>query len=158
MRVEEAKRRRLLRLALGLGLALLSVALAGPRLLAPTARVVAPPRANTPGVGAGPLELAAPDLVGEALGTRLASDPSEAQPAPVAPLASALPIDLAALAAVRAEPVREPPLALLALAAGVLVWCQRAPKRGPRFARNASIPSSASASSRLSAITAPASR
>lgn len=159
MRVEEAKRRRLLQLAGGLGLALLPVALAGPGLLAPSARLAAPPRAAAPAVGAGPLELAAPDLVGEALGTRLASDPREAQPPPAAPLTPALHSGLVALAAVSAAPVAEPPrLVLLALAAGLLVSCQRTPKRGRRFARNASTPSMASASSRLSAITAPASR
>ncbi|MEN8162306.1 MAG: hypothetical protein ABFS41_19700 [Myxococcota bacterium] len=57
------------------------------------------------------------------------------------------------------QPVAEPPAGLLLFVAGPLVaGLRQRPKRGSRFSRNASMPSIASASSRLSAITAPASR
>jgi hypothetical protein len=115
------------------------------------------------------LELEAPDLIGVALRSELGGGweryLANASPAPPEPPPEAAALaDLAPLAATSpaGEPVAEPPAALLlSVAAGSWLAARRLrqpPKRGGRFARNASMPSTASASSRLSAITAAASR
>jgi hypothetical protein len=115
------------------------------------------------------LELEATDLIGLALRSELGggwerylpnANPRAPEPPPeVGALADLAP--LAATARAR-EPVAEPPAALLfSVAAGSWLAARRSrqpPKRGGRFSRKASMPSTASASSRLSAITAPASR
>lgn len=104
------------------------------------------------------LELEPPDLIAIALRTQAttlrAPAPQSPAPAEIATLELGLPA--VGLGPPGMRPVAEPPAALLLLLAGPLVrqrW-----KRGSRFSRKASMPSTASASSRLSAITAPASR
>jgi hypothetical protein len=169
MRVAEAKRRRLLRLAgtMALVLAPRGVGVAALDRAHPTAP---PPRPGSIRIAAAApspepgLELAAPDLLGLALRTDVAGgwEPSLPHagahgPVEVSALSELAPLEASALAA---EPVAEPPAALLlSIAAGSWLAAQRSrQKRGARFSRNASMPSMASESSRLSAMTAPASR
>jgi hypothetical protein len=114
----------------------------------------------------GSLELEPPDLLAFALRTPFDGrwEPALPSAAAAAPAGSDALSDAAPLLAAQspAAPVAEPPAALLlSVAAGGWLLARRSrqpPKRGGRFARNASMPSTASASSRLSAITAPASR
>jgi hypothetical protein len=176
MPVAEAKRRRLLRLAGAMALVL------APRGVGVAAveRLDAAPLAPRPGsipvsAAALPAELSLdlepPDLLALALRASLGPhrepplpDGGGELPLPVA--ATARPAAAAALSApaalAPAAPVGEPPAALLlSVAAGgwlAVRGARQLPKRGGRFSRNASMPSTASASSRLSAITAPASR
>lgn len=165
----EAKTRRLLRLAGGLVLIL------APRGVADAGLDRASLRAPRPGsirisptapVTHPSLELDAPDLLRPALQTEVGGgwERSFASAAVARGRAPTALLDLAPLESVAraAEPVAEPPAALLlSVAAGGWLAARRSaqlPKRGARFSRNASMPSTASGSSRLSAITAPASR
>jgi hypothetical protein len=171
MRVAEAKRRRLLRLAGAMAL-MLAPRGVGVAAVERTELPGPPPRPGSIPVPIAlpptqtPLEMEAPELVGLALRTHVVGSwerplsPARAH-APAEPdaLPDLVPLDAPTLAA---EPVAEPPAALLlAVAGGAWLAARRSrqpPKRGGRFSRNASMPSMASASSRLSAITAPASR
>lgn len=178
MPVAEAKRRQLLRLAGAIAL-LLAPRGVGLAALERADLGAPPPRPGSIPVSAAallpeqPLELEAPDLIVEApdlialaLRTPFGGGFDPALPNVTAqdPAAAGALSDLAALApgTLAAEPVAEPPAALLlSVAAGSWLAARRSrqsPKRGGRFSRNASMPSTASASSRLSAITAPASR
>ena len=166
----EAKAGRCLRLAGVLvlvlaprGLGTVAVERTAPRMPAPRPGSIAISPAALEAQPA--LELGAPDLRSLALRTELAGGfAGLAPPAPAArPLASALfePVPFAR-AELAGQPVAEPPAAwLLSLAGGAWLATRRArhhEKRGGRFSRNASMPSMASRSSRLSAITPPASR
>lgn len=172
MRVGEAKRRRFLLLAGATALVL------APRGVGVAVLEHAWPRAAPPRPGSIPISAAAPPpgpllelavparaALRLALGAEVGAGWPPSRPSvPEAPRAASAPAELAPLAgaALAAEPVAEPPaLLLLSIAAGSWLAARRSrqpPKRGGRFARNASMPSTASASSRLSAITAPASR
>jgi hypothetical protein len=171
MRVAEAKRRRFLRLAGAMAL-VFAPSETGVAALERAELRMPPPRPGSIPISAAalapepPLELEAPDLIGLALRSEVAGGWERTLPnaagepraeasalSELAPLGSASPAG---------APVAEPPAAvLLGVAAGSWLAARRsrqAPKRGGRFSRNASMPSTASESSRLSAITAPASR
>jgi hypothetical protein len=145
----------------GVGVAALERAQLGP----PAPRAGSIPVAADPLPSERPLELTPPDLIALALRTSFAAQQTGLPDVAARRSASidAPPEPLPLLAArASAAPVAEPPAALLlSLAAGGWLAVRRSrhpPKRGGRFSRNASMPSTASESSRLSAITAPASR
>ena len=180
MRALEAKTRRFLLLTCVMLWSLAPAAVGK----APHAHAGLPARQPRPGLiwvsadslGAGStdgLELEAPELIAWALrieaGGQLEhtlGDARRTEP-PAAEAPASLLQQGARLQA--AEPVAEPPAALLGLALGAVLASRRLrerrensrgyrPQRGARFSRKASTPSMASASQRLSAITAPASR
>jgi hypothetical protein len=170
--VGEAKRRRLLRLAGAIALVLAPRGVGVAALERPGHDARPRPGSIPISVAALPapplLELEATDLIGLALRSELGggweralpnANPGAERPPEARALSDLAPLEATSLAG---EPVAEPPAALLlSIAAGSWLAARRArqlPKRGERFARNASTPSTASASSRLSAITAPASR
>jgi hypothetical protein len=162
--VRGAKARRLLRLG-GVLLLMLAPRGVGDGAAPPHAlRASAPRPGLIPVVWSEPapkLELEPPDLLALALRTQAtpirAAAPRTEVSEPVALMELALPA--VGLGPPALDPVAEPPAGLLLLLAGPLAG-RRLQRRkcGSRFSRKASMPSIASASSRLSAITAPASR